>query len=83
VYALTYNTAYPGPGAAAAVLARALTRGRMTELRAVSNFQVTPAQPAQIVLDAFPTQDAFVSAVSWTFPEDEMTVTTRTTPIGI
>jgi hypothetical protein len=83
VYALTYNTAYPGPGAAAAVLARALTRGRMTELRAVSNFQVTPAQPAQIVLDAFPTQDAFVSAVSWTFPEDEMTVTTRTTQIGI
>lgn len=83
VYALEYNTAYPGPGAAAAVLARALTRGRLTEITAVSSYQVTPAQAATITLDGFPTQDAFVSAVSWSYPEDEMTVSTRQTPIGI
>jgi hypothetical protein len=83
VFALAYDTVYPGPGAAAAVLARALTRGRLTEVTAVSSYSVTPGQAATIVLDAFPNQDAFVSAVAWSFPGDEMTVSTRQTPIGL
>jgi hypothetical protein len=74
---LTYETVYPGPGAAARVLNRAQGRGREYEIEAVSDFNVTPGFQARIDLESAPIQSGVVSAVSWSFPADRMRVTTR------
>lgn len=72
---------YPGPGAAAALLARATARGRSQTLRALTNLTTTPAQALTTSLDATPDQVGVVSHVEWRWSEgndsDEMTVTSR------
>lgn len=73
-----YESAYPGPGGAAAILARAQTRGRINEVSAVSDYRVTPTTACEVTLPALPTQSGTVSAVTWNYPADEMTVKTRT-----
>lgn len=73
-----YETAYPGPGGAAAILARAQTRGRTNDVSAVSDYRVSPTTACEISLPDLPLQTGTVSAVTWNYPSDEMTVKTRT-----
>lgn len=70
------NVPYPGPGAAAALLARVITYGNDPTIEAVNDFSVTPGQPASI---AMPTGDftGVVGAVSWNIGKAEMSVTPR------
>lgn len=77
VLAISYDTAYPGPGAAARILDRSRGRGREFTIRAVSDFTVTPGMRARVTLADTPIQSGFISAVTWSFPADEMTVKTR------
>lgn len=85
VNTLDYETEYPGPGAAQAVLNRALAKGREQSVTAVSDYSVTPTQTVSVVLPDTQTQTGYVSSVSWQFPGDEMSVSTRgliETPVG-
>ncbi|WP_025159368.1 hypothetical protein [Leifsonia aquatica] len=75
--ALEYDTPYPGPGAAQAVLNRAIGRGRVLSPTAVSDYAATPGQPVTITLDDTPIQTGYVSSVVFEWPADEMTVKTR------
>lgn len=73
-----YESAYPGAGGAQAILDRAQTRGRVNEVSAVSDYRVTPTTACEVTLPDLPIQMGTVSAVTWNYPDDEMTVKTRT-----
>lgn len=77
VNTLDYETEYPGPGAAAAVLARTLAKGREQAVTAVSDYSVTPSQSVSVILPNTLTQTGYVASVTWNYPGDEMDVATR------
>lgn len=62
---------------AAAIAARTVTRGRIIALAAVNNLAVTPGNKAYISTPATTIDPVLVSGVTWNFPDDEMTVSTR------
>lgn len=68
---------YPGPGAAAGMLARLQGRGRVLDVEAVADYTVTPGMAASITPPDTDTQTGYVSAVTWNLPEGEMSVVTR------
>lgn len=74
---LTYNSAYPGAGAAARVLQRAEGRGRVNSISAVSDYTVTPGVSCSLTMPNTDTQVGNVAAVTWALPADEMSITTR------
>lgn len=85
VKTLTYDTEYPGAGAAQRALNRAIAKGRTQSVTAVSDYDVTPSQSVSVVLPNTLTQTGYVRSVSWAFPADEMSVETRgltETPVG-
>jgi hypothetical protein len=65
-------------GAARRLLRRLQGRGRVLSTEAVSRFLVTPTQSFLATLpDGAPVQTGLVSAVTWSFPADRMTVRSR------
>lgn len=68
---------YPGPGAAAGILARGQGRGRVLGVRAVSNYDATPGMAATILPPDTASQTGYVAAVAFELPAAEMDVTTR------
>lgn len=77
VLTLTYNSAYPGPGAALRVLQRAEGRGRVNSISAVSDYTVTPGVSCSLTMPNTDTQIGNVAAVNWSLPGDQMNITTR------
>lgn len=77
VYVLDYTTPYPGPGAAAGILNRAQGRGRVLDVRAISDYRVQPGMAATITPPTTDSQTGYVSSVSFNFPDYEMNVATR------
>jgi hypothetical protein len=77
VLTLTYNSKYPGPGAAARVLQRAEGRGRVNSISAVNDYTVTPGISCSLTMPNADTQVGNVSAVTWELPGDTMAITTR------
>ncbi len=71
------TTAYPGPGAAAGILARAQARGRVLTLSAVSTFNARPGMSATITPIEGDSQTGYVRSVTWRFPDRQMDVETR------
>lgn len=71
---LTYNTPYPGPGAAQVVLNRITNRAKNLEINAVSNYTASPGQTATIELPVTGTETATIKAVTWNYPADEMQI---------
>jgi hypothetical protein len=71
------STAYPGAGAAAALLQRTKTRGRVLSLNAVSDYKATPGMTLQAQLPSSPLQDGVISKVQFDLPLDEMAVKSR------
>lgn len=71
------NTIYPGPGAAAGILERASGRGRVLDVRAVSDYSISPGMAATIVPVDTDAQTGYVSAVTWELPAAEMRLGTR------
>lgn len=68
---------YPGPGAAAGILARAQGRGRQLTLGAVSTYTARPGMAAIINPLVGDVSTGIVSAVTWQLPQAEMNVTAR------
>jgi hypothetical protein len=77
VLTLTYNSKYPGAGAAARVLQRAEGRGRVNSIAAVNDYAVTPGISCSLTMPNADTQIGNVSAVTWELPGDTMSITTR------
>jgi hypothetical protein len=77
VLTLTYNSTYPGPGAAARVLQRAEGRGKVNSISAVNDYTVTPGVSCSLTMPNAETQVGNVSAVTWELPGDTMAITTR------
>lgn len=74
---IEYDTQYPGAGAAARILKRALARGLAKDVRAVSNYGVDPSMACSIFITGYAQEDSYVRSVSWDFPGDQMSVKTR------
>lgn len=74
VLALDYSTAYPGPGAASRVLARATGRGRVQSVQAVNDYSATPGQEARITLPNTLENVGTVQSIVWNLPGDIMAV---------
>jgi len=74
---LEYDRAYPGPGAAQAVLDRAQGRGRVLALEAISDYTATPGMTLSAALPDSPVQVGVISSVAWSFPDDRMTIGSR------
>ena len=77
VRSITYDRPYPGPGAAAAMLARMSGRGRSQSIDAVSDYSAAPGMAVTVTLPKTPIQTGLLSSVTWRVPDDEMTVKTR------
>jgi hypothetical protein len=72
---ITYDdTPYPGPGAAAAILARAAGKGRTFAVTAESQYGATPGQQLSITIPNGTIQSGSVSAVTWALPDGTMSV---------
>jgi hypothetical protein len=71
------DAAYPGPGAAAYILRRAIGRGRVLALRGISDYSTQPGMEATATLPLSPVQSGYISAVTWDLSTDEMDVSTR------
>ncbi|WNM25246.1 hypothetical protein [Demequina capsici] len=74
---LDYDRPFPGAGAAARLLARSQGRGRVFDLKAISNYAATPGMALSASLPDTDTQTGAVLAVEWAWPADEMRVTSR------
>lgn len=74
---VTIRRTYPGPGAAKRLLRAALTRGRVIQVTAISQYVMNPGRPVTISLPSTPLQSGFAAAVAFQFPGDEMTVRMR------
>lgn len=68
---------YPGPGAAAAMLTRAVGRGRVLAVTAVSNYTVRPGDILSLTLPSTPIQTGLVSRVQWSLDDDTMQARSR------
>lgn len=68
---------YPGPGAAQAILDRAIARGRRLDVTTVSNYAVQPSMATNIYITNYPTESCYIKSVTWNYPSDEMTISTR------
>ena len=71
------TTNYPGAGAAQRILDRATARGKQLDVTTVSNYMVQPSMATDIYITGQPTEHVYIKAVSWNYPADEMTITTR------
>lgn len=77
---IVWNRPYPGPDAAAPVLARYLARGRVQNLVALPLLDATPAKALTTQLPHTADQEGFIASVKWDFPELDqasMTVAAR------
>jgi hypothetical protein len=82
---LDYQQPYPGDGAATHVLKRAQGKGRTLEVEAVSSYKAQPGMTISISLAGLVTQTGVISSVTWSFPDDTMTIKSRgltDTPAG-
>lgn len=76
---LHYEQRYPGPGAAKHVLRRKNALGQVIPVTAVSSYNVEPGQSFDITAVGQPKRTGHIEAVEWTWPDDEMTITTTDT----
>jgi hypothetical protein len=78
VFVLDMGRPYPGPGAAAKILARRDGAGRTQEVAALVNWATTPGMEASITMPAAPLQRGKVTAVRFSLGDDAlMDVSTR------
>lgn len=71
------DTPYPGAGAAQALTQRALTRGELFDVEAVSNYDARPRQDLEVDITGEPLKTAVISSIRWTLPSARMSLTVR------
>jgi hypothetical protein len=73
----TYNTVYPGAGAARYLVERAIRRGKAYMAKAVSDYDAYPGDALTLTQTNKAVQKGFVRSVEWAFPAHEMRIETR------
>ena len=73
----TVERPYPGAGLARGILRRARALGRVLGLGGVADYSVRPYQPFLMTMPDGSLQAGAVAAVSWSQPDDVMSVRTR------
>lgn len=76
---ITRTDAYPGAGAAQAILDKVTLRGRKLVISAISNYDAMPGKAATITLPTGATVNKVIRAVEYRFPDNTMNITTRET----
>ena len=81
---LELSTPYPGPGRSEYAVRRAQGVGREVTVDTVSNWDATPEQALQLILDQTPPLVGNIQSVSFDLGNDRMTITTRArdVPVG-
>jgi hypothetical protein len=77
VWFIEKDSPYPGAGAASYLLSRSMGRGRVLDLQSTSNYAATPGSVLIVTLPDTPIQSGVVSAVTWSFPSGDMTITSK------
>ena len=77
VLVVKYDRPKPRDGAAQAFMDKIDGQGVVLGIDAVADFTAYPAMEARLTIPDTPDLYGWVSAVTWTLPDDEMTVTTR------
>jgi hypothetical protein len=72
VIVIDYARAYPGPGAAAAILARRDGSGRVQDVAALAQWPVTPGMEASITVPLTPTVRGKVTSVEFSLGDDAL-----------
>lgn len=72
-----YAAPYPGPGAAARIFQTRRQMGHVIPVRTLIDYTVAPGRAVSIDLPSTTLQNGPVSAVTYLYPDDEMTVRTR------
>jgi hypothetical protein len=72
-----YERPYPGPGAAAAILARRSGQGRVQDVTALADYSVTPSVEASISLPGTVDQVGRAASVTWGLTDGLMRLGTR------
>jgi hypothetical protein len=70
------NAPYPGPGAAAAILARGQNRKRTIDVSALSDLRARPGMAVAVSMPGIPDQVGTLASVTWT-DQDEMRLGVR------
>jgi hypothetical protein len=68
------NTVYPGPGAAAAILAARVDRGRVQDVEVLGGFEFDFAQEVTIALPGMPDTIGLIESIEWDLATGLMTV---------
>jgi hypothetical protein len=68
---------YAGPFGASYVLQRALGKGRTLAIDTLSDYITTPGMGVSVTVPETPIQTGIVSSVTWSFPEDTMSIGSR------
>lgn len=76
-YFLLQDIPYPGSGAALSLVQRAVTRGEIFEVEAVSNYNARPRQEMTIDVTDEPTKTAVIQSITWSLPSARMSIDIR------
>lgn len=71
------DTPFPGAGQAQALTQRAMTRGELFQVNAVSNYDARPRQNLTVDITGEPLKTAVISSIDWSLPDDRMTIKIR------
>ncbi len=67
----------PGASGAQTMVERAVTRGELYQVEAISNYDARPRQTMTIDVTGEPVKTAIIQSVTWTLPSDRMSVDIR------
>lgn len=76
-YFLLQDIPYPGSGAALSLVQRAVTRGEIFEVEAISNYDARPRQEMTIDVTDEPTKTAVIQSITWSLPSARMSIDIR------
>lgn len=76
-YFLIENVEAPGGNPAQALVWRAVTRGQIFNVEAISNYDARPRQDMTIDITGEPTKTAIIQSVTWSLPSARMSIDIR------
>lgn len=76
-YFLLQDIPYPGSGAALSLVQRAVTRGEIFEVEAISNYDARPRQEMTIDVTGEPIKTAVIQSITWSLPSARMSIDIR------
>jgi hypothetical protein len=76
-YFLIENVVFPGGSPAEPLVNRALTRGELNQVEAISNYNARPRQTMEIDITGEAIKTAIIQSITWSLPSGRMSVDIR------